>query len=127
MGPWSHGVWGRLSGDKLGQVSFHAKTAEYYREKIELPFFRHYLKGDKNYTETEAHIFETGTHQWRKFEAWPPKQAKARSLYLRAGGALAFDPPTDEAKAFDDYVSDPAIPVPFTNDKVTDYPRAYPL
>ena len=127
MGPWSHGMWGRLSGDKLGQVSFHAKTAEYYREKIELPFFRHYLKGDKNYTETEAHIFETGTHQWRKFEAWPPKQAKARSLYLRAGGALAFDPPTDEAKAFDEYVSDPAKPVPFTNDKVTDYPRAYPL
>jgi predicted acyl esterase len=44
MGPWAHGEWGRGSGDKLGPISFHAKTAEFFREKIELPFFRHFLK-----------------------------------------------------------------------------------
>ena len=49
-----------------------------YREKIELPFFRHYLKGDPNYTVTKAHVFETGTNQWRRFDAWPPKQAQTR-------------------------------------------------
>lgn len=126
MGPWAHGGWGRGPGDTLGHFSFKAKTSEYYREKIELPFFRHFLKGDTNYTPTEAHIFETGTHVWRKFDAWPPKQAVARTLYLRAGGALAFSPPTEGA-AFDEYVSDPAKPVPFTADQSTTYPRAYPI
>ena len=126
MGPWSHGQWGKGPGDKLGQISFHAKTAEYYREKIELPFFRHYLKGDKTYTATEAHIFETGTLHWRRFDAWPPKQVTPRTLYFKAGGTLSFDAPKDKAPAFDEYISDPAKPVPFTNDPSTTYPKAYP-
>jgi putative CocE/NonD family hydrolase len=127
MGPWSHGQWGKGPGDKLGQISFHAKTAEYYREKIELPFFRHYLKGDKTYTATEAHIFETGTLHWRRFDAWPPKQVTPRTLYFKAGGTLSFDAPKDKAPAFDEYISDPAKPVPFTNDPSTTYPKAYPI
>jgi putative CocE/NonD family hydrolase len=126
MGPWSHGAWGRLDGDKLGDVNFHAKTAEYYREKIELPFFRHFLKDDKNYTPVKAHVFETGTNQWRRFEEWPPKQAKERTLYFCAGGKLDFKAP-DETSAFDEYVSDPAKPVPFTMELNTDYPKSYPL
>ncbi len=45
MGPWVHGGWGgQGAGDKLGDVSFNSKTAEYYREKIELPFFEHHLR-----------------------------------------------------------------------------------
>jgi putative CocE/NonD family hydrolase len=127
MRPWSHGQWGKGPGDKLGQISFHAKTAEYYREKIELPFFRHYLKGDKTYTATEAHIFETGTLHWRRFDAWPPKQVTPRTLYFKAGGTLSFDAPKDKAPAFDEYISDPAKPVPFTNDPSTTYPKAYPI
>jgi putative CocE/NonD family hydrolase len=127
MGPWAHGDWGRKTGEKLGHISFRANTAEYYRENIELPFFRHFLKADTNYPLAEANVFETGTHQWRRFDAWPPKAAGAKTLYLRAGGKLAFDAPTEKADAFDEYVSDPAKPVPYTNDKTTDYPRAYPL
>lgn len=126
MGPWAHGDWGRKDGDKLGDIDFHAKTAEYYREKIELPFFRHYLKDDKDYTPTEAHVFETGTNQWRRFDAWPPKQAAARTLYFRAGGALDSTAP-DEAGAFDEYVSDPAKPVPYTLEMNYTYPKSYPL
>jgi len=102
MGPWAHGGWGSQDGDALGDISFHAKTAEYYREKIELPFFRHFLKGDTNYTATEAQVFETGTDQWRRFDAWPPRQAVARTLYLHAGGSLDFNPPADAAEAFDE-------------------------
>jgi hypothetical protein len=127
MGPWAHGYWSRTDGDKLGDISFRAKTSEYYQEKIELPFFSHFLKGDTNYTPVEAHIFETGTHRWRKFETWPPKQAGSRTIYLRSNGALAFEPPTDGVNAFDEYISDPAKPVPYTNDKSTGYPRAYPI
>ena len=79
MGPWAHGDWNRKDGDKLGEISFRARTSEYYREKIELPFFRHFLKGDTNYVLTEAHVFETGTHQWRRFDAWPPRAAAPRT------------------------------------------------
>jgi hypothetical protein len=107
-------------------VSFQAKTSEFYREKIELPFFRHFLKGDTNYGATEAQVFETGTHEWRKFDAWPPKQAAASTFFFRSGGGLAFDPPT-EGNSHDEYISDPAKPVPYTNDKSTGYPRAYPI
>jgi uncharacterized protein len=127
MGPWAHGEWGRGPGDKLGSISFHARTAEYYREQIELPFFRHFLKGDTNYTATEAHIFETGTQRWRRFEAWPPSAATPRTLYLRAGGRLALESPGEATDAFDEYVSDPAKPVPYSLEPSTRYARAYPI
>ena len=127
MGPWAHGGWGRGDGDKLGDISFRAKTSEYYREKIELPFFRRFLKGDTNFSPSEAHVFETGTHQWRRFDVWPPKQASARTLFLRAGGALAFEAPSDSTDAFDEYASDPAKPVPYTLEFTTGYPRSYPV
>jgi len=127
MGPWAHGGWGRGDGDKLGDINFRAKTSEFYRDKIELPFFRHFLKGDTNYTTTEAHVFETGTHRWRRFDAWPPKQVTASTLYFRAGGKLDFSAPTDADDAFDEYVSDPAKPVPYTLEFTTGYPRSYPV
>ena len=127
MGPWAHGGWGRGDGDKLGDINFHAKTSEYYREKIELPFFRRFLKGDTNFVPYEAHVFETGTHRWRHFDSWPPKQAAPRTLFFRASGALAFEPPSESKDAFDEYVSDPAKPVPYTLEFTTGYPRSYPV
>ena len=127
MGPWAHGGWGRGDGDKLGDINFRAKTSEFYREKIELPFFRHFLKGDTNYTPTEAHVFETGTHQWRRFDAWPPKQAVSRTFYFRIGGRLDTQPPNDGPNPFDEFVSDPAKPVPYTLEHTTGYPRSYPV
>lgn len=127
MGPWAHGDWGRKDGDKLGDIDFHAKTADYYREKIELPFFRHFLKGDTNYPLAEAQVFETGTARWRKFDAWPPKEAAVKNLYLKANGKLGFSKSEAGAKAFDEFVSDPAKPVPYTLEVTTDYPRSYPV
>lgn len=127
VGPWTHGMWGRATGDKLGNVSFHANTGDFYREKIELPFFRHFLKGDNQFKPTEAQVFETGTCVWRKYDAWPPKESSPRTLYLHAGGGLSFQAPAAAGEAFDEYVSDPAKPVPFTMEKSTGYPRAYPV
>ena len=127
MGPWAHGGWGRGDGDKLGQINFRAKTSEFYREKIELPFFRHFLKGDTNFNATEAHMFETGTHRWRRFDGWPPKQVQERRLYFHGRGVLNFDPPAEGADGFDEYVSDPARPVPYTLEMSTGYPRSYPV
>jgi putative CocE/NonD family hydrolase len=127
MGPWAHGEWGRGTGERLGPISFRAKTAEDYRERIELPFFRHFFKGDTNFTPVEAHIFETGTCRWRRFDAWPPPGVTERMLYFRAGGALAFEPPGESGAAFDEFLSDPAKPVPYSNTPSTDYPRHYPV
>ena len=113
MGPWFHGGWARGEGDHLGNVNFAAKTSEFYREKIELPFFRHFLKDDPKFDLPKALVFETGTNQWRRYDSWPPKNSRERSLYLRAGGKLSFDPPASGETGFDEYISDPAKPVPY--------------
>jgi putative CocE/NonD family hydrolase len=114
MGPWVHGGWSRGTGDSLGDARFDAPTAEFYRERIELPFFNYFLKDKGKQELPEAYVFETGTNHWRKFDVWPPKTAVARNLYLGAAGRLSFDAPaSDGAGDFDEYVSDPKKPVPF--------------
>jgi uncharacterized protein len=127
MGPWPHGEWGGGDGQQLGDINFHAKTGEFFREKLELLFFRHFLKDDTNYTPSVATVFETGTDQWRHFDAWPPKEALPRALYLSPNGSLEFNPPAAGNGAFDEFVSDPAKPVPYTMEMTTDYPRSFPV
>jgi hypothetical protein len=113
MGPWFHGGWSRGDGDRLGNVSFHQKTGDFYRQNIELPFLKHFLKDDAKFNHPKAWVFETGTDQWRRYDAWPPKNAKEKSLYFHASGRLSFDAPKGEAGEFDEYISDPAKPVPY--------------
>ncbi|HTL59148.1 MAG TPA: CocE/NonD family hydrolase [Candidatus Limnocylindrales bacterium] len=125
MGPWSHGGWHGGDGDSLGPVQFHAKTSEFFRDEIEVPFFRQFLKGATNANLPEAYIFETGTDAWRKFSAWPPTNAVAQTLWLGAGGKLGFSPAGDDSPGFDEYVSDPAHPVPFTARITTAMPKEY--
>jgi uncharacterized protein len=113
MGPWYHGGWSGSDGDHLGSVSFSAKTSEFYLQNIELPFLNHFLKGDTNYNLPKAFVFETGAAQWRRYDSWPPKNARPQSLYFQAGGKLSWQPPVNETNEFDEYVSDPARPVPY--------------
>lgn len=125
MGPWRHGGWSREDGSKLGDVSFNSKVSEYYREKIELPFFEFHLKGKGEFKPPEAWVFETGTNQWRRHERWPPAGAELRPLYFRAAGRASFEPPDDAQPVFDEYLSDPDRPVPFieriTNGMAVEY------
>jgi putative CocE/NonD family hydrolase len=123
VGPWVHGGWARNDGDHLGDVPFNAKTSEFFRTKIQFPFFEYYLKGKGNAL-PKAYVFETGSNVWRKYEAWPPLPAKPRMLYFHAGGKLSFDPP-GEAEGHDEYVSDPAHPVPFTSYITDTVPQRY--
>ena len=111
MGPWTHGGWGGAAGDKLGDQDFGSKTSPEYQEQVELPFLRKYLKGEGDFKLAEARIFETGTNKWHVFSAWPPREAKRTSLYFGANGNLAFSKPN--GVGFQDYVSDPAKPVPY--------------
>jgi hypothetical protein len=122
-GPWVHGGWSRGDGNHLGDVQFNSKTAEYFRASIQFPFFEHYLKG-KGAAQPKAVVFETGTNVWRSFDTWPPKAAAAKTLYFQAGGKLSFDPPS-EAKGVDEYVSDPAHPVPFVGYTTDTVPQRY--
>jgi putative CocE/NonD family hydrolase len=123
VGPWVHGGWARGDGDHLGDVQFGAKTSEFFRAGIQFPFFEYYLKG-KGSPMPKAYVFETGTNVWRTYDAWPPAQAKAKTLYLHAGGRLSFDPPA-ENEGEDQYVSDPARPVPFVDYIATAVPQRY--
>jgi putative CocE/NonD family hydrolase len=114
MGPWSHGGWAGGDGSSLGSVPFSSKTAEYFREKIQFPFFQYYLKGNGSPSLPEAWVFETGTNQWRTHDTWPPRGTRPRSLFLQPGGALGFEPPRDsDGAAFDEYASDPSRPVEY--------------
>jgi putative CocE/NonD family hydrolase len=122
-GPWVHGGWARGDGSRLGDVSFGAKTGEYFRENIQFPFFEHYLKG-KGTGLTKAIVFETGTNVWRRYSQWPPQAAKPEMLYFHADGKLSFDPPA-EAKSEDQYVSDPNHPVPFVSYTTDTVPQRY--
>jgi putative CocE/NonD family hydrolase len=117
MGPWSHGGW-MGEGDRLGDVRFASKTAPFFRDNIMFPFFMHHLKGKDDPKLPEAYVFETGRNQWRRHDAWPPTSAASRTLHFQAGGRLSFDKPAGgaAAEAFDEYVSDPARPVPFTGE-----------
>jgi putative CocE/NonD family hydrolase len=114
MGPWLHGGWARDDGASLGPVPFNSKTSVYFREQIEFPFFQYYLKSKGSPNFPEAWVFETGTNHWRKYDTWPPRKTKSRSLYLGAGGSLGFKAPENSSDAgHDEYTSDPAKPVEY--------------
>jgi putative CocE/NonD family hydrolase len=112
MGPWVHGGWANGDGDRLGQVPFNAKTAVFYRDNIEFPFFLYHLKGKGDLKQPEAYVFETGRNEWRRHDSWPPKEATSKMLYFQADGKLAESAP-GQSNAYDEYISDPNKPVPF--------------
>jgi putative CocE/NonD family hydrolase len=114
MGPWSHGGWSRTDGESLGSVNFGSKTGAFFREEIEYPFFNHYLKDAGELKLPEAYVFETGRNQWVRYDSWPPPKAETKSLYFQSDGKLSWEPPSaSRISGFDEYVSDPAKPVPY--------------
>ncbi|GAB4243701.1 MAG: CocE/NonD family hydrolase [Acidobacteriota bacterium] len=116
LGPWSHGGWSRMRGDRLGNIRFYQATGEYYRRDVELAFFRRFLKDEGELEQPEALVFLTGANTWRRFEQWPPARVREATLYFREGGVLAWDAPEAAGEAYDEYLSDPARPVPYTQE-----------
>ncbi len=118
MGPWHHGQE-IDDGSTLGALSFGSDTALYFRQEILRPFLAQYLKdGAPRADVATVTAFETGTNTWRRLPAWPAGCASGCSvrptpLYLRAGLRLSFAAPKSGDATFDEYVSDPAKPVPF--------------
>ncbi len=117
IGPWHHGQEIE-EASSLGAIKFHSDTGLYFREQILAPFLAHYLKDDApamNVSPVTA--FVTGEDKWERLKTWPSGcqngcTPKATPLYLETRSELAFTPPAN-GNGFDEYVSDPAKPVPF--------------
>jgi putative CocE/NonD family hydrolase len=124
IGPWYHGQWGSSNaGNHLGSVKFGSNTANFYKQNLEIPFFNYYLKGKGNMdTLAEATIFFTGENKWRRFNKWPSAGLKPTSIYLNTNHTLKF---ITSAVGYDEYVSDPANPVPYNagvhKERTTEY------
>ncbi|HTI63743.1 MAG TPA: CocE/NonD family hydrolase [Gemmatimonadaceae bacterium] len=112
VGPWSHGGWSRGDDDVLGTLHWKYKTGPFFRDSVEYPFFAHYLAGAADPKLPSVLVFRTGGDTWDRYDAWPPKTSTPASLYLQPGGKLSFSQPSNGGTAFDEYVSDPAKPVP---------------
>jgi len=125
MGPWYHGGWMRSDGDTLGDADFGFKTSLYFRENVQLPFFGHFLKGEGELDLPEALVFETGANRWRRFDSWPPRGVRTRRLYLQAGGGLSFEEPRRSGAGYDEYISDPNKPVPYTKKIALRWEKTY--
>ena len=124
VGPWTHGGWIRTDGEKVGDANFGYKTSQTY-QPIEFAFFKSYLKGGDKAKLPEAWMFETGANRWRGFDAWPPKETQEKNLYFNANSVLSFEPPKQTEIAFDEYLSDPAKPVPYTTEIATRWSNQY--
>lgn len=128
MGPWLHSGWNFLAGgsENRGPFAFSG-TRAYFQEKIELPFFNYYLKGQGTLDIPEAVVFETGTDQWRTYDAWPPAGTEAKKIFFAGNGRLSFDPPSSPSAGpgCDEFPSDPAKPVPYTQQIIPRYYRDY--
>jgi hypothetical protein len=119
MGPWFHGGWSGGTGGWYGEaaevfcdIKTDKPTSTWYQENIEFPFFQKYLKDKSGPELPEAMIFETGSNKWRRYETWPPENVSPISLYFHKDGFLSFNAP-EEGNSFDEYISDPADPVPY--------------
>ncbi|HET9241109.1 MAG TPA: CocE/NonD family hydrolase [Oligoflexus sp.] len=124
MGPWTHGGWQRTSGERVGDTEFGFKTSETY-QKMELAFFNHHLKGGPDPRLPEVMVFETGANRWRNFESWPPRSSQKQKYFLREGQRLDTGSEGKATVQFDEYVSDPARPVPYTTEVTNRWSSSY--
>ena len=129
MGPWYHGEWSRSpDGRSIGELDFGQDTSRWYRDNVQARWFAYWLKGRGSLDLPPVLAFRTGENRWERYDAWPPPRGiQERELYLRAGGLLSFDapaksgPPADSGEGdHDDYISDPAKPVPYYPRPITD-------
>jgi putative CocE/NonD family hydrolase len=118
MGPWSHGQMIE-DGSSLGAIRFGTDTAAYFRRTLLRPFLDwHLVEGAPRPELAAVTAYETGSDVWRRFDTWPPRpgsglSARPQRLHLRAGAKLSFQPAGPDEAPFEEYVSDPAKPVPF--------------
>ncbi len=117
LGPWNHGQ-GRREARALGALQFEGDTAVWFRREVMQPFLDHHLKGAPKPRTPRVLVYETGADRWRTYDQWPRACSegcteKSQHLYLLSGGRLGFEAPAASGAPYDEYVSDPAKPVPY--------------
>ncbi len=129
IGPWYHGQE-IADGTHLGAIRFGSDTSKYFRQHVLRPFLAHYLKSDPPPLHiAPVNIYATGADHWEQLDKWPSGCAsgcslKPTPLYLEANFALGFQAPTTATPGYDQYISDPAKPVPYRQRPI--YPRSSP-
>ncbi|PMQ02868.1 Cocaine esterase [Dyella sp. AD56] len=118
MGPWRHSQV-NYDGRSLGPLQWDGDTALQFRRDVLKPFFDQYLvAGAPKANTPPVLIYNTGENHWDRYKSWPLScdkgcTDKPKALYLGAHGSLSFNAPTTDAAKYDEYVSDPAKPVPY--------------
>jgi hypothetical protein len=113
MGPWTHGAWARNGWTKFGTYDFGSNTSQYFQDSLQTKFFNYFLKDKGSWNTSEATVFETGKNQWRHFKQWPPENIVDLVYYLNSNRSLSGIK-NNSTKSLDQYISDPANPVPYT-------------
>jgi uncharacterized protein len=132
MGPWHHGQEIE-DGSTLGAIRFNSDTGLYFRQEILRPFLDQYLKDSAPKADVSpVTAFETGTNRWRRLPAWPVACSNGCAvqdtpLYLNGELKLSFAAPKSGDTAYDEYISDPAKPVPFRARPSQPVGYVYPL
>jgi putative CocE/NonD family hydrolase len=112
MGPWHHGQEIE-EGSSLGALRFESNTSRTFMRDILLPFLDQYLKnGAPRANVAPVTAFETGANVWQRLDKWPTG-TRTTSLYLQPGLKVGFSAPSSTGAEYDEYISDPAKPVPF--------------
>lgn len=114
MGPWTHGAWESNEWDKYASHDFGSNTSKTFQDSLEASFFNFYLKDKGSFNINEATVFETGSNIWKSYNNWPPQNVKNEEYFLNKKGLLSQQK-EKAADSFDEYISDPAKPVPYTN------------
>lgn len=129
VGPWIHGGWVRTNGDSLGDIYFGSNTSDFYKNQVELPIYKQFLKNEEAAELPEALMFCTGSNEWHKLNQWPPAQTSVRKIFIDDYGSIIFEPENiSNDAAFDKYISDPSKPVPYTAqilDSKSSYAKSY--
>lgn len=126
MGPWYHGEWRNNDGTHLGNVQWGSNTSKWYADNIEIPFFDYYLRGVGSVDSIrKATVFFTGENKWRQLPQWPPADVTPTDIYLGENSNLSFSGSAASPTTYDTYISDPAKPVPYSEEVHYNRTRKY--
>ena len=126
FGPWDHGAWARnKSRNTVGNYYFGDSISDFFQQKIETQFFKHFLKnnGDHNSGLPEAYVYDSGRKSWKTYDSWPPSNVTKQNFYLNADQQLSTE---QSAEIKTSFISDIKRPVPYSEDIKTVFtPRKY--